>query len=143
TEVLSLDLSSLDSVRSFAERVKERLETTPVDVLILNAAIQTKDNQQRSADGFELTFAVNHLSHYLLARLLWPMMAEGSVLIFTTSDTHDAAVVPFAPKSLDPVEVAHPKKKEWGMRAYASSKLCNLITARSFAAISKEERKGI
>lgn len=143
TEVLPLDLASLKSVRAFADELKDRLSNTPVDALILNAAVQTKDNLQHSADGFELTFAVNHLSHYLLARLLWPMMAVGGVLVFTTSDTHDPAIIPFAPKALDPVELARPQRKEWGMRAYASSKLCNLLTARSFAAINTKERKGI
>ncbi|WP_379026077.1 SDR family NAD(P)-dependent oxidoreductase [Parapedobacter deserti] len=142
-EVFPLDLTSLDSVRAFAANVKKQLKDTAIDVLVLNAAVQTKDNQQQSADGFELMFAVNHLSHYLLARLLWPHMAVSGVMVITTSDTHDPALIPFAPKTLDPYTLANPEKKEWGMRAYAASKLCNLLTARSFAAISKSEGKDI
>src|SRR5690606_28468138 len=61
----------------------------------------------------------------------------------TPSDTHDPALIPFAPKTLDPHGLANPQKKEWGMRAYAASKLCNLLTARSFAAISTKEGRGI
>ncbi|WP_217698103.1 SDR family NAD(P)-dependent oxidoreductase [Parapedobacter luteus] len=143
TEVFPLDLTSLESVRSFAASVKKQLGDTTIDVLVLNAAVQAKDNQQQSADGFELMFAVNHLSHYLLARLLWPHMTASGVIVFTTSDTHDPALIPFAPKTLDPHGLANPQKKEWGMRAYAASKLCNLLTARSFAAINTKEGRGI
>jgi len=136
TVVFPLDLASLDSVRSFAANVKRQLRQTAIDVLVLNAAVQAKDNQQQSVDGFELMFAVNHLSHYLLARLLWTHMAATGVVVITTSDTHDPALIPFAPKTLDPHALAKPQKNEWGMRAYAASKLCNLLTARSFAEIS-------
>jgi len=139
TEVFPLDLTSLESVRSFAVNVKRALGDTAIDVLVLNAAVQAKDNQQRSADGFELMFAVNHLSHYLLARLLWPYMAASGVIVITTSDTHDPALIPFAPRTLDPQTLANPQQREWGMHAYAASKLCNLLTARSFAAISLGE----
>src|SRR5690606_10569480 len=72
-----------------------------------------------------------------------PHMSNNGVIIFTTSDTHDPALIPFAPKTLDPHGLANPQKKEWGMRAYAASKLCNLLTARSFAAISTKEGRGI
>lgn len=133
-EVLPLDLSSLASVRTFAQEVTRHLAGTPIDVLVLNAGTQASNLESRTADGFETTFGVNHLAHYLLARLLEPQLAEGGRLIITTSDTHDPAVTPMAPKSLDPAALAHPSGGGPGMRAYTSSKLCNLLTARSFAA---------
>lgn len=74
TEVFPLDLSSLENVRSFTDDVKQRLRDIRIDLLVLNAGAQFGDNKQRSVDGFELTFVCNHLSHYLLARLLWPDM---------------------------------------------------------------------
>lgn len=136
TESLSLDLNSLDSVRTFADGVKARLGETLIDMLVLNAGLQYPKAEQRSAEGIESTFAVNHLAHYLLARLLLPNIAVGGRLVFTTSDTHDPAILPMGPKTLDPQALAHPERggSTSGIHAYASSKLCNLLTARSFAA---------
>jgi NAD(P)-dependent dehydrogenase (short-subunit alcohol dehydrogenase family) len=62
-----------------------------------------------------LTFAVNHLAHYLLARLLVPRMADHGRLVITTSDTHDPAVTPIAPKTLEPQALAHPSKRGFGI----------------------------
>jgi len=140
-EFLPLDLASLASVRAFAEAVKRRLGEHALDMLVLNAGAQWPNVSHRSAEGFELAFAVNHLAHYLLARLLLPSMARGGRLIITTSDTHDPAVFPFAPQALEPQAFAHPRKSGFGsgMRAYAASKLCNLLTARSLA-VNREAR---
>lgn len=144
TDVLPLDLSSLRSVRSFADNIKQRLGHTKIDVLVLNAAIRASDNIQKSEDGFELTFATNHLAHYLLARLFLPYMAEDSKIVITTSDTHDPAIVPFGPKSLNPLELAYPHENSpKGMRFYAATKLCNLLTARSLSAITLKDDRGI
>jgi len=138
-EVLPLDLASLASVRAFADDVKKRLDGRLIDMLVLNAGIQGSDAKQRTVDGFEVTFAVNHLGHYLLARLLVPFMADDGRLVITTSDTHDPAVFSGAPKALDPEALAHPDRNKGGVRfsAYPASKLCDLLTARSFAALAK------
>lgn len=144
-QVLPLDLASLDSVRQFAEDVRWELGETPIDVLVLNAGIQFRDTDHRTVDGFETTFAVNHLAHYLLARLLLPSIADGGRLVITTSDTHDPKIIPFGPRALDPARLAHPESAGaiGGLRAYASSKLCNLLTARSFAASDEVARRRI
>jgi len=135
-DVLPLDLASLSSVRSFAEAVKQHLGGAQIDMLVLNAGAQYANAQQRSADGFEATFAVNHLAHYLLARLLLPNLAQRSRLVITTSDTHDPAILPLAPKVLDVPALAKPRSgRSEGMRAYPASKLCNLLTARGLAAL--------
>ena len=139
--VLPLDLASLQSVRDFAQAVKERLGDAKINMLVLNAGAQFRDDQC-SVDGFEMTFAVNHLAHYLLARLLMPSMAEGGRLVITTSDTHDPAKMPGAPRTLDPEALAHPTKRSTA-RAYAASKLCNLLTARSFAALDDVRQRNI
>jgi NAD(P)-dependent dehydrogenase (short-subunit alcohol dehydrogenase family) len=144
TAVLPLELSSLQSVRSFAYNIKQRLGNTKIDALILNAAIRATDNTQRSEEGFQLTFATNHLAHYLLARLLWPIMAKGGRIVITTSDTHDPAVVPFGPKTLNPQELAYPNENSpKGMRFYAATKLCNLLTARSLSAKGLKDERDI
>jgi len=140
-EVFPLDLASLASVRAFADAVKQRLGDAKIEMLVLNAGAQFPKDQ-RSVDGFEMTFATNHLSHYLLARLLMPSVAEGGRLVITTSDTHDPSKMPLAPRTLDPEALAHPAKGSTA-RAYAASKLCNLLTARSFAALDDVRQRHI
>lgn len=143
TDVLPLDLSSLKSVRSFADNIKQRLGNDKIDSLVLNAGIQVTDNKQRSEEGFELTFATNHLAHYLLARLFVPNMAKGGKIVITTSDSHDPAIIFFGPKTLDPEVLAYPNEgSPKGMRLYAATKLCNLLTARSLASMILEEDRG-
>ena len=135
-EILPLDLMSLANVRSFADEVKQRLGSRKLDSLVLNAGLQSPAPSRRTAEGFEITFGVNHLAHYLLARLLLPVIADEGRLVFTTSDTHDPSVVPMiGPKTLDAQTLAHPTGRASGVRAYSASKLCNLLTARSFATL--------
>lgn len=147
-ELRPLDLSDLASVRAFAERCPAQ-----IDVLVLNAGMQVHSAAKRSADGFELTFATNHLAHYLLARLLLPKLAAGGRIILTSSGTHDPAEktgVP-APVHADAKRLADPETDPTlgksaiaaGLRAYSSSKLCNLMTARSLAQAADVTAKGI
>jgi NAD(P)-dependent dehydrogenase (short-subunit alcohol dehydrogenase family) len=148
-----LDLARLASVRSFAAAVEERLGEASIDGLVLNAGIQFGDVDQRTEDGFETTFAVNHLAHYLLLRLLMPRLASGAVVVITTSDTHDPKALPFsswfAPEHADALKLAqgqvrlNPKSKASGMRAYATSKLCNLLTARTLAWSTFAQERGL
>jgi NAD(P)-dependent dehydrogenase (short-subunit alcohol dehydrogenase family) len=132
-QILPLDLSSLAEVRAFAAAVLDRLDGEPIDMLVLNAGAQFRNTSARSADGFELTFAVNHLAHYLLARLLLPAVATGGRIVLTTSDTHDPKIFRSAPKRLD--------VRRWAQApgspssAYAASKLGNLLTAEGIAAL--------
>jgi NAD(P)-dependent dehydrogenase (short-subunit alcohol dehydrogenase family) len=145
-EALALDLTRLKSVREFAEAVTAKLADTPIDVLVLNAGAQFGNTRQRTEDGFEATFAVNHLAHYLLLQLLLPKLAEDAVVVITTSDTHDPALNPMAPKQLDPEALAHPRSSGGftaGFRAYASSKLCDLLTARALAASGDAESRNL
>ena len=110
-ETLPLDLARLKSVREFAEAVTEKLGDAPIDVLVLNAGTQFGNLNQRTEDGFETTFAVNQLAHYLLLRLLLPKLARDAVVVITTSDTHDPSANPMAPRHLDPEQSAHPDAK--------------------------------
>jgi len=112
----------------------------------LNAGAQFGTTKHRTSDGFESTFAINHLAHYLLLRLLAPGLAKNATIVITTSDVHDRKQVPIGPKELNPEALAHPKDKGGfmpGMRAYASSKLCNLLTARAFEASLNAQSNGV
>ncbi len=82
----------MDSVRAFAEQVVRQSANTGINALALNAGIVRRTATGRSADGYEETFAVNHLAHFLLVRLLWEHLAEGAVVVLTTSGTYDPAM---------------------------------------------------
>jgi NAD(P)-dependent dehydrogenase (short-subunit alcohol dehydrogenase family) len=146
-DILPLDLAHLSHVRSFVEALTTKLDGTKIDILIMNAGAQFGNTRHRTGDGFESTFAINHLAHYLLLRLLTTSLAKDATIVITTSDVHDPKMVPFGPKELDPEALAHPKDKGKGfmpgMRAYASSKLCDLLTARAFEAFTNAQINGM
>ena len=139
-ETIGLDLNSLANVRTFAEKVIQNLETNKIDALVLNAGTNTPNIDSRTIDGFETTFAVNHLAHYLLIRILLPYMAKGASIVITTSGTHDPgeATIIAPPKHANALLLAHPEKDPAienkpqidAGRAYSTSKLCNILTAR-------------
>lgn len=146
-ETVPLDLARLSNVRSFVQSLMKKLNGTKIDILIMNAGAQFGNTRQRTSDGFESTFAINHLSHYLLLRLLTPSLAKNATIVITTSDVHDPKVVPFGPTELDPEALAHPQHKSTGfmpgLKAYASSKLCNLLTARAFETSTDSQINGM
>ena len=141
---LSLDLMRLQNVRTFALALEAELGSAQINALVLNAGALFPDDNTRSADGFEAAFAVNHLAHFLLLRLLLPRLAHGAVVILTTSSTHDPAekTIVAPPLHADARLLAYPERDPdrqrrqfiAGQRAYSSSKLCNLLTARALAA---------
>jgi NAD(P)-dependent dehydrogenase (short-subunit alcohol dehydrogenase family) len=146
-ETLPLDLARLSNVRSFVQSLTKKLDGAKIDILILNAGAQFVNTKHRTGDGFESTFAINHLAHYLLLRLLTPSLAKNAIIVITTSDVHDPKQVPIGPKELDPEALAHPQGRGNGfmpgMRAYASSKLCNLLTARAFETSTDAQINGM
>ncbi|WZN67004.1 short chain dehydrogenase/reductase [Chloropicon roscoffensis] len=77
------DLSDLAQVRGVADQVKEKVEG--VDVLINNAGVFADEQRQTSADGYELTFAVNVLAPFALTKLLLPAMNRNGHVINTSS----------------------------------------------------------
>lgn len=148
---LPLDLERLDSVRSFADAVTARLD--PIDALVLNAGVSLADGDHRTEDGFETTFSVNHLAHYLLLRLLLPRLTVGARVVITTSGTHDPdkrTPIP-PPRHAEARLLAHPSDdpdrdsgaRTAGLRAYTSSKLCNVLTARALATDPDAVRKHV
>jgi NAD(P)-dependent dehydrogenase (short-subunit alcohol dehydrogenase family) len=116
--VVHLDLASLASVRAAAGEIRA---TCPrLDLLINNAAVM-RPPYQRSADGFELTFATNHLGHFALTGLLLGRLlaTPGSRIVTVSSVGHLDGVMRF-----DDLQF------ESGYRAddaYAQSKLANLL----------------
>jgi NAD(P)-dependent dehydrogenase (short-subunit alcohol dehydrogenase family) len=142
----------LSSVRSFATAVEQWLSKQPIDGLVLNAGMQVRDIHERTGDGFEPTFAANHLAHYLLLRLLSPRLAPGATVVITTSNLHDPRTNPVAPPQHADAEKLACGEALIGsdsgdpravIRAYAASKLCNIITTRAFASSAFARAKGL
>ncbi|MBX2802099.1 MAG: SDR family NAD(P)-dependent oxidoreductase [Myxococcales bacterium] len=129
-----LDLADLDQVRALADRW-QREERGPIDVLICNAGVQHGTLAERSAQGFEQTFAVNHLAHFLLVQVMRPFLAEDATVVFVASGTHDPAERTGMPHPrIEPLEqLATPaptpsqSDRTAGLRAYTTSKLCNVL----------------
>ncbi len=127
------DLASLDQVREFAETILRDYDR--LDVLINNAGIwlTPEDGRQVSADGHELTFAVNHLGHFLLTNLLLENLLANAParILVVASGVHDPRLKTGMPKaavgSFDVLAQTGCASQDYnGRLAYVNSKLCNL-----------------
>jgi NAD(P)-dependent dehydrogenase (short-subunit alcohol dehydrogenase family) len=107
---LVADLSSLDEVRRLAGEI-ERL-----DALVNNAGVYVRERRE-SADGYELTFAVNHLAHFLLTLLLLPELREPARIVNVASSGQ--ATLDFDDLMLE--------RRYDGYGAYARSKLAQVM----------------
>jgi NAD(P)-dependent dehydrogenase (short-subunit alcohol dehydrogenase family) len=90
-EAMTMDLSSLESVRTFAAELTSRVTSEtipPVHALVCNAGVQMGTNLTHTADGFESTFAINHLGHFVLVDALLPVLSAPARVLVTSSDTH-------------------------------------------------------
>ncbi|KAH8883195.1 NAD(P)-binding protein [Thozetella sp. PMI_491] len=92
-DTVALDLASLASVREVAADINSRVgdgSLPPIRTLILNAAFQDSTRLTMTSDGFEMSFQVNHLSHFLFTLLLLQSMdkTEGRIVV-VGSWSHD------------------------------------------------------
>jgi NAD(P)-dependent dehydrogenase (short-subunit alcohol dehydrogenase family) len=119
-EVAQLDLASLTSVRAFATQFLAG--HSQLDVLVNNAGIMAAP-YRRTADGFELQFATNHLGHFALTGLLMPAFNQrlGTRVATMSSNLHKGGQIRFDDL---PGEQHYSR---WG--AYGQSKLANLLFA--------------
>jgi len=121
-EFQPLDLSSLESVKTFAEdfiSVQQRL-----DLLINNAGIMMLPSLRRTIDGFELQFGTNHLGHFALTgRLLSLLLQTANSRIITVSSVMHR----YGPLHFDNL---HAEKSYSPTKAYGYSKLANLLFMR-------------
>ena len=113
---LLADLGSLDEVRRLARDVDREFDR--LDVLVNNAGIAGPEQRQESADGYELTFAVNYLSHFLLTLELLPKLTGSA-----PSRVVNVASVGQAPTDFDDVML---ERGYDGFRAYRQSKLAQI-----------------
>ena len=119
-ELESLDLSSLDSVRSFASAYREGHDG--LDLLINNAGVMATP-RRHTADGFELQFGTNHLGHFALTGLLLEAIEgrpDGRVVTMS-SNAHKFGAIAF--------DNLGGESRYFRWRAYGQSKLANLLFA--------------
>lgn len=118
-EFLALDLSDLAAVRRAAADLLAR--DHPIHVLVNNAGVA--GNHGRSADGFELSFAVNHLGHFLFTRLLLDRIRESAPgrIVTVASKAHYGA------KGIDFDAVRSRARSRTGFAEYEVSKLANVL----------------
>jgi NAD(P)-dependent dehydrogenase (short-subunit alcohol dehydrogenase family) len=119
------DLASVAEVRRLAAEVLERHPR--VDVLANNAGAMFTA-RHTTPDGFERTFALNHLAPFLLTELLRERLAAdgGGRVVTTASDAHGAADL-----DLDDCQFAHRPFR--AMRVYGTTKLMNILFTRELA----------
>jgi NAD(P)-dependent dehydrogenase (short-subunit alcohol dehydrogenase family) len=124
------DLSSLEAVRELAERILS--DEGRLDVLVNNAGVISGERRV-SEDGVELTFAVNYLSHFLLTRLLTPLLGDAS----------PARVVNVASAGQSPIDFSDPMLERGydAMRAYSQSKLAQI--SFTFELAGRESDSGV
>ena len=124
-DFLQADLSDMDAVRSLAESISSRWDY--VDVLINNAGGMF-GKRQLSAQGCEMTFALNHLSYFLLTALLMPRLlaaSEKARIVNVASEAHRRMRLDF--------DDLQSEKSYNRLLAYGRSKLANLLFTHELA----------
>ncbi len=118
------DFASLAAVRGLAEEILARHDR--LDLLVNNAGLFSP-SYRLSQDGYEMTFAVNHLAPFLLTNLLLDRLnASAPARIVTVASRAHRG------NRLDLATIAGPR--DWSMmKAYGRSKLCNILFTRELA----------
>ncbi|KAH7304288.1 putative short-chain dehydrogenase [Stachybotrys elegans] len=93
SEIVSIELASLDNVRQVADRINAHVaagEIPPIRALILNAGFQDFGKQTWTPDGLDTTFAANYLGHWLLTLLLLKSIDKNAGrIVLIGSQAHD------------------------------------------------------
>jgi len=117
-EAALLDLSSLSSVKTFADVLLKR--GTPLNMLINNAGIMNPP-LTFTAEGFESQFGINFLGHFALSAHLYPLLqkAEGSRIVTVSSLAYTYGTIDFGNLRS---EISYD-----AFREYCQSKLADLL----------------
>jgi NAD(P)-dependent dehydrogenase (short-subunit alcohol dehydrogenase family) len=115
------DLMLMAEVRKLAAEINDRYPS--IDVLANNAGAMFGSRAETS-EGLERTFALNHLAPFLLTNLL-RLRLDGGRVVTTASDAHQGGRL-----DLDDLQS---QRSYSAMRAYGTSKLCNILFTRELA----------
>ncbi len=123
-DLLIADLSSQRATRQAAEEFRRRYER--LDVLVNNAGA-ILGARQATEDGLEATFALNHLSYFLLTNLLLDVLKASapSRIVNVSSTAHEGATIDF--------DDLQGERRYDGRRAYGLSKLANVLFTHELA----------
>jgi retinol dehydrogenase-12 len=127
TEVVLCDLSDMDSVRTAAKTITERLDR--LDVLVNNAGLTLHGDRQVTPAGLDVMLAANHLGPFLLTNLLLPLLRASvpSRIVNVASDAHRWGRIDF-----DDLQAT----RGYGFLSfprYGETKLMNILTTRALA----------
>lgn len=150
---VKLDLSTMESVRSFIHEMQEEYKEEKIDTLVLNAGVWIPDDKkQKTKDGYEAHFGINHLSGFLLAKELKPILKDR--IVFVSSSLMKSGKIDMDKQDFvyegrsnnddnndtnedDPKEKKKKKKKS-GFGAplgYVDTKLMNALTCRHMSTL--------
>ncbi len=118
------DLSSLADIRKLADEFKRKYSR--LDVLVNNAGAYFT-RRIESVDGFEMTFALNHLGYFYLTDLLLDMIKASAParIVNVSSGAHAMGKINF--------DNLNSKGFYLGWTAYGNSKLMNILFTRELA----------
>lgn len=124
TSFVACDLSSLESVHRAVEQIRQHHRQ--IDVLVNNAGLMM-DQEEYSPEGVEMTFATNHLGHFLLTNGITDLLAAGtnSRIVHVSSEAH--RIGKFHLDQLDRPD----KFSSWV--TYGNSKLANILFSNELA----------
>ena len=124
-EVIECNLASFHSVKNAASQILQSYQH--IDVLINNAGLFSS-HKKMTEDGVEMQFGVNHLGHFLLTKLLLPLIEKSSYpkIINVSSVAHLHGTIDFD-------NLKDGKTPYNGLEAYAQSKLANVLFTRGLA----------
>jgi NAD(P)-dependent dehydrogenase (short-subunit alcohol dehydrogenase family) len=123
-EFIACDLSSIASVTAAAAEVAAKYPA--INVLINNAGIHLR-SRESSVDGFEMTWAVNHLGPFLLTNQLLPQLRAVKRSRIVTVTSQFARLGRVVPSTIGT------KNASSGLRAYCDTKLANMMVTRELA----------
>src|SRR6202045_4904253 len=144
---MSPDLAAPTSVRAFAAELTKRLSAgtiPPLHAVVCNAGVNPLNTKSTTADGFESTFGINHLGHFLLVNELLPALQSPARVVVVASGVHDPAqkagvpvpawneTAALAHGELGPT-AASDKAFASGQRRYSTSKLANVYFTYALA----------
>ena len=123
--LFSCDMSSLAAVRELARSVQTA--HSRLDVLVNNAG-SVSPTRQTTVDGFEQTFAVNHLAPFLLTNLLLDLVKRTTRarIVNVASEAHRSGTIDFD-------DLQFERGGYTGVRAYNRSKLANILFTNELA----------
>ena len=130
---IPIDLSDLSSIAKAGKMIQKEVDL--IDVLINNAG-GIFQKKEITTNGFELTFAANHLGHFLLTNLLMPLLlkSKSPKVINVSSEAHRAARPDFS-------DLQYERKSYSSFNAYANAKLFNILFTKSL--VDKFGEKGL